>query len=535
MTQDNFTPIQSFNSPNMKTNFTPLFLRTKRLPLFIAAALSCSFVFGANAQYTPPPSPQPFAGFVNEWVRADVPGMPGWDFGGTLRLRYEVRDNGGTVFGLPKTTTGPAAPSGADFREHLSSTPGADNDNSYFLSRLRVRVGYTTDWFNAMIEGRQSTTTGDDRNPNPESDGPIDLHQGYFTVGNLKKFPLSLKVGRQELAYGDERLIGPVGWNNIGRVFDAAKLRWQGERFAVDAFSGRVIIPDDNNFNMSNDYDWFSGIYASTKLIPKQTTEAYFLSRNTSAASAAFTGATAPAILNGPSARDIYTIGIRAKSTPGELGPWDYGLELAGQFGHFNDPLIPTASSQSLEHQAFMAIVQGGYTWTNCPMKPRAGIEYCYASGDSNPTDNKHETFENLFPTNHKFYGYMDFISLQNIHDVRLSYSMKPVKRLSTAIEYHAFWLDDTRDSFYNVGGARRGTLTSNAGTGTGYGINSSYGGYLGSEIDLVAGYALTKYATLEAGYGHFFVGDYIKQSLRAPTHGSTDADWVYLQTTFTF
>jgi len=45
---------------------------------------------------------------------------------------------------------------------------------------------------------------------------PADWYQAYQA---------SLKIGRQELIYGDERLIGAFGWNNIGRVFDAAKLR----------------------------------------------------------------------------------------------------------------------------------------------------------------------------------------------------------------------------------------------------------------------------------------------------------------------
>jgi hypothetical protein len=489
-----------------------------------------------QAQYTPPPSPAPFAGFINEWLRKEDPYMSAWDIGGSFRVRYEIKENGGAVFGLPAVTTVvppvAPAPSGADFREHLG-TLRADNDNSYFMSRLRARVGYTAEWFNFLVEGRNSNTTGDDRNPNPESDGPVDLHQAYFTVGNHKEFPLSVKVGRQELSYGDERLVGAFAWNNIGRVFDAAKVRWQNKYFAADFFTSRVVIADDNNFNMSNEYDLFSGFYATSKLIPKQTTEFYVFSRNTSAGSATLAGVGSPALLNGPSPRDIYTIGLRMKSNPGDFGPWDYGLELAGQFGHFNDPLALTIKSQS--HQAFAAILQGGYTWTDCPMTPRVGLEYAYASGDSNPNDSKHETFENLFPTNHKFYGYMDFVSLQNIHDVRFSYSMKPCPRLSAAIEYHAFWLADTADSFYNVGGARRGTLTSNPNTGSGYGINPTYGSYVGSEIDVVVGYALAKYAQIEAGYGHFFVGDYIRQSMAAPTHRSTDADWVYLQTTFTF
>ena len=163
-----------------------------------------------------------------------------------------------------------------------------DNDNSYLMSRIRARLGYTGKWFNVLVEGRSSSTTGDDRAPGagPESDGIVDLHQAYLTLGNHKEFPVSVKIGRQELSYGDERIIGAFAWNNVGRVFDLAKVRWQNPWFAADFFSGRVVIPDDNNFNVPNDYDYFSGIYASIKKIPKHLTEFYLLSRNTSGGAA---------------------------------------------------------------------------------------------------------------------------------------------------------------------------------------------------------------------------------------------------------
>ena len=52
-------------------------------------------------------------------------------------------------------------------------------------------------------------------------------------------------MGRQELIYGEERLIGAFGWNNIGRAFDAAKLRWQNAWFGADFFTGYPVIPAD--------------------------------------------------------------------------------------------------------------------------------------------------------------------------------------------------------------------------------------------------------------------------------------------------
>jgi hypothetical protein len=491
----------------------------KSIPSTIAAsALVIAITRAVYAgDYSPTSPVRPSAGFINDWLRQDDPYNAAWDVGAAVRLRYEIKEGFGIV----------GSPGSLDFRDH-----GADVSNEYLLLRVRPRVGYTARWFSVFVEGRHSSSTGDERNPNPESDGPLDLHQAYVTLGNHKEFPLSLKAGRQELSYGDERLIGAFGWNNIGRVFDAAKLRWQNPYFAADFFTGRVIIAKDNNFNMPNDYDWFSGIYASTKVIPKQTTEFYLLSRNTSAQSPAVNGATAPALLRGPAARDIYTAGARVKSAPGEFGGWDYAGEFMGQFGHFNDPALPTAN-RSLEHRAYAVFAAGGYTWTKSVYTPRLGLEYNFASGDSNPRDARHETFENLFPTNHKFYGYMDFVSLQNIHNLRLTGSVKPLPRLTLSADYHAFWLADTHDNFYSVAGARRGGIGPTPGNG--YGINPAYRSYVGSEADAVGTYAISPQAVLEIGYGHFFVGDYVEQSLSAPTHGSRDANYVYVQLGFNF
>ena len=80
-------------------------------------------------------------------------------------------------------------------------------------------------------------------------------------------------------------------------------------------------------------------------------------------------------------------------------------------------------------------------------------------------------------------------------------------------------------------------TLTSvspNTGTtaGTGYGINPGYGSFVGSELDIIGTYNITPYASAQVGYGHFFVGDYVKSSFSSPAVGSRDADYVYLQMT---
>ena len=101
------------------------------------------------------------------------------------------------------------------------------------------------------------------------------------------------------------------------------------------------------------------------------------------------------------------------------------------------------------------------------------------------------------------------------------------------ALEAHGFWLADVHDNFYTVAGAPRGGTGTTPGTG--YGVNPTYNSYVGSELDLIAGYAVTRFAQLEAGYGHFFVGKYIDQSLSNPAFGSADANYIYVQATINF
>ena len=506
-----------------------------KLTTLASSTLVLAAVNQVYGQYAPPPPPAPFPGFINEALRKNDPYMAAWDFGGDNRARYEFKDG----FGIA------GVPGSLDFRDHGVKGANIDTFNEYVIDKLRYHIGFTQKWFSVYGEGRSSFAVNDNRfayfaNPTPpgtvndKGQGPesdtIDLQQAYVTIGNHKEFPLSLKVGRQELSYGEERLVGAFGWNNIGRVFDAAKVRYQNEWFGADFFTSRVVIPEDEQFNVNNDYDYFSGIYATTAKIPKNTLDLYFLARNSQKGAVA---AEPSPQFPQPSPRDIYTVGGRLKSLPGQIGNWDYTLEGAYQFGNFRD-LRVGAPTVRLTQDAYMFVAQGGYTFADVWATPRLGLEYAFGSGDSNPKDNKHETFENLFPTNHKFYGYMDFVSLQNIHDVRAILQLKPHSRVSLAVEGHGFWLADATDNFYNVGGIPRGGTAATP-TGNGYGINKNYNRFVGTELDIVAGVAVTRFAQMEVGLGHFFTGDYISQSLSHKNFGSKDANYLYVQGTIKF
>ena len=443
------------------------------------------------------------AGLINDYLRLQSPAFNDWDIGVQLRFRYELKDDAGS---FPN-------------RDFISR--GVDNDNDYLLFREKVHVGWQpADWFKVFVQGRGAQVSSDDRDPSPDQDA-WDLHQAYLQFGSPKAHPLSLKVGRQEMLYGDERFIGIGDWSNTGRSFDAVNLRWNfGKATWVDVFSGWVVIPRDEYFNESNDEDLFSGIYfSSQEIISTLETQAFFLARNVDAGSP---NAIAPGI-GGPGERDVYTYGVRVKSLPGALGNWDFTFEGAGQFGDV------VSGNRELDLRAYALTGNAGYTFADLWGKPRLGIGYDYGSGDSSANDGRQETFEQLFGTNHRFYGLMDLVGLRNTNSPRVSIPMKPTKKLTVSLDYLLFWLADTGDSFYPESGSGRNA--------NGYGRNPQFDSYVGSEIDLLVRYAVTPWADLQLGYGHFFPGDYIKSSVgRVPANGgTTGADWFYVQTTFNF
>lgn len=439
-------------------------------------------------------------GLVNDWLREQSSAFKPWNVGGQFRARYEVKENAGSF-------------ANRDFAENL------DASNDFFLFRTKTHLGWSpVNWFNAFVEGRDSHVVSDDRAVTETDD--FDLHQSYLRFGDVKKFPLLLTVGRQELVYGDERYVGRGDWSNTGRSFDAAKLRFENESFWVDAFAGRVIIPRDNHFNTANDYDWFSGLYVSTrKLVPWQETDVYLLARNVTPGSPTAITPT----LGGPGARDIYTVGTRWKSLPGKLGGWDYAFEAAGQFGSINQ------SGVRRDHRAYAVNAISGYTWKDASGAPRFGVGYDFGSGDSNPTDGENETFELLFGTNHRLYGNMDLMGLRNLHIPRLEASIKPIKNLTVSVEWLGFWMAEKADFLYPESGAGR--------SANGYNRNPGFDSFVGHEVDLLVDWRVTSWSLVRLGYGHFFVGDYIKQSINSvPANGgTTDADWFYAQVSFNF
>lgn len=399
------------------------------------------------------------------------------------KLRYEFRDNNFDFNGDKESLT----------------------DDSWLLQRARLGLLLKpTPWFKLYVQGQDSREIDSDRPNEPgvlgaEGDDTFDFRQLYIELGDSKG--LSAKLGRQLLSYGDERLIGPLEWNNFSRSWDAAKLRYESEKWWLDAFAGSLVKIADDQLNRSDLFDneglgtnqMLSGLYFSSTALGFQTTDLYALYLH-------------EGFETGDS--DFFTFGTRWKSTPKAFGPWDYTAELVAQ----------TGDVKGKDLAAFAGHVEGGYTFAG-DWKPRVALDYSYGTGDDNAADGEVGTFQNLYPTNHLYYGYMDAFSWQNVHDVNLQFKFAPTAKTTVRLDYHAFWLANTNDAWYRANGTAKVRD-----------ITPSASGYAGSEVDLTLTYAPEKWLSFMAGYSHFFAGDYLSD-----TGASSDADFAYVQMTIKF
>jgi hypothetical protein len=498
----------------------------RHLPALLALIAAASPAF---AQYVPPSPATPVPGAIDDWLKAQEPGLAGWDLGVNERLRFEDKDGAGTTH------------AGSNF-DFFSKSP-TDNSNQYWLNRLMPRVSYKGDLISFVVELRSSYSFGDDRytgtSPGKnlaEDDGPIQAQMAYVLIGNPRESPVTAKVGRQELTYGDQRLVGNAYWLNIPHTFDAVKLRYQNAFMGVDVFAADLVYVNADHWENSNPQDTLSGVYADFPGFSKENvTELYLFARNVSRGIVTDNWSAVPAPFRLTAPQDTYTLGYHEKSKPGAFGPWDYNVELMWQFGDRTAvyPATTVAAAKAaprLQQSAWAFVIQGGYTWKDEPFKPRLALIISAASGDQNSKDADSQTFVNLLPSNHGLYGMMDLSSLQNIVDYRLDYRIKPSAKTSLALDVHQQFLETTNDYWYNVAGVPRNTAGAAVGSGKGFGINPSYSSNLGQEADLLAGWTVAKDVLLEAGLGHFFRGKYVKQSLRVV--GSRDADYFYVQAT---
>lgn len=220
---------------------------------------------------------------------------------------------------------------------------------------------------------------------------------------------VALRAGRQELVYGDQRLVGHVSWLNAARTCDGARLTLRTSPFSVDAFAVSVVRTLVDEFDRSGAGNRFAGAYATTtRIIPGATVEPYlFWKRDVN--------------LRGErgAVGDLQhaTAGARiAGKLPARL---DYGVEMALQRG--------SLAAEDVRAWA-------GHWQLRAPLPGPGAMtltgEYNFASGDADSSDGVRGTFDQLYPTPHDKTGLADQVGWKNIHHLRASVEFTPLKGL---------------------------------------------------------------------------------------------------------
>lgn len=256
-------------------------------------------------------------------------------------------------------------------------------------SRLAVLVKPSDD-IQAFIQvqdarwwGGENSTLG--RGTTDGAAKALDFHQAYFTVSNLFSSGLTLKLGRQELSYGNFRLIDVSNWGNTGRSFDAAKISYDDETYSLHLFASKLVASQTVTAAEN-----FQGLYATLRnLKPVMADVVYLLDDNTTE------------LTKGPDNGDAKlsraTVGLRLY---GKSAPWDFDVEFFHQYGRI--ALTETDARSSIKADLYS--VNAGFT-VDAASKMRVGAVYTILSGDNDPKDGSYGVFSTLFGSGHSYYG----------------------------------------------------------------------------------------------------------------------------------
>lgn len=410
-----------------------------------------------------------FASFIKEALASEV------KVGGEIRVRGESVSN---------DTTGAKNQEQIIQRTRLNVDATIDEKTKAYIQIQDSRAWGSDGTSDGTGTAQDVTTTsGTAESISSES---TDIKQAYVQFDSIAEQPLSLKLGRQVMAYGDHRLIGGFEWSNTARSFDAMKLMYNTDTFGIDLWYSKLkesVTNDTTDFKTSGTTDdkdiTFSGIYAIIKAIQNNTIDLYALQDKDDLIE-----------------RSVLTYGLRLN---GKFSDLDYTAEYALQGGD---------NKKSVSQESNALAVKAGYTLKDV-MGLRIGAEYDSATGDKSSTPDKNEAFQNLYPTNHPLYGFTDDIGWSNMSAISLNVGLKPTETLWIGAEYWKYSLAEK---------------------------DASGKDDLGSEINIMARNSLSSNVKCELSWirrngGESGGSDYYSRAISK----DKSADYVYLQANISF
>ena len=368
-------------------------------------------------------------------------------------------------------------------------TSDAGTDHATLLRTRLGALAKPSEQVSVFIQLSDSRAFGEEANTLTDATADrLDLHQAWLAWTPQPN--LTLTVGRQELAFADERLVGTVNWANVTRAFDGVRLNLRSGEWTLDGFAMSLdeqaallatgLNPRINADSTAVDRSLF-GVWATNDHFD------LFALGDMNATDGA-----------DRSDIDRYTLGGRAR---GQFGHVALQATAAYQVGAQTWTGIPR---QDIE--AYFVSAAVNYVLTG-PLRGQFGFQADYLSGDETPLDDTFGGFNTLYATNHKFYGFMDlFLNLPRqtgdlgLVDVMLRAVLRP-DVWTVRADLHRFSLAEE-----NPAGDRM----------------------IGYELDLTASRTLAGGLGFQAGYSLFSPSD---AGEVAPVNlGDDTLHWAYVQ-----
>jgi hypothetical protein len=391
--------------------------------------------------------------------------LPNWiQFGVEERLRYEGYHDSG-------------------FKKN--------NNDSYLLLRSRYQVDIKpSSWFKLVGQVQDARPFLQKPPYGPPNENRWDLKLAYAEIGDPEKQWYNIRVGRQLINYNNT-IIADSQWRNQGRSYDAVVTNLHLDRFRLGIFAASVVNPLASGISHHQEGNNIYGMYgAIEKIVPNSSLEPFVLWR------------VAPSV----------GIETTAKIKTGKEDEKAYGFRFKGRaiqtLDYDFEFVFERGSDGPNDIRAYATTFGAGYRINGLYWHPRVFAQYDYASGDKNPADGRHGTFDTMYPTAHDRFGITDQFGWQNILAARAGFTFEPRRRWSVTAQYLDFWLASATDSLYNTsGGSIIRDSTGRSGT------------HIGEEADAYTWYELNRHVNVGVGVGHIFPGEFLAKTTKGPTY----------------
>ncbi|MGC9151253.1 MAG: alginate export family protein [Microbacter sp.] len=316
------------------------------------------------------------------------------------------------------------------------------------------------------------------------------IYDAYLEYKHLFHY-LTVKAGRQKIAFGDYHLFGSGEWGNTGRwTWDAVNLDYQrGENF-IDLFGGGTIIHDPTYTSLPfvNTEFWGGGLYAHYHWKKVMNIEPFYALK---------TQGSAPYIRDEHFDRNW--LGVRAFNN--DLVHMVFDVTYVREFG----------SEEGKPIDVYGYFAKLGYQFFFVPFKPILTFRESYASGGNSAEGTVH-TFDPAYGAGDKYYGWMNITSWTNLDDREVVIEWFPVRGLWIETKYNRFYMPESNVTLLNTMKLIPGDH------------------YFGNEFDIFARYQVAKHWQITGLFGVFHPGNLQPIDGETPKNATTLALQVLFQ-----